>query len=299
MKLDSKLISVIIPCYNAEKYIAETINSVLNQTYQNIEIIVIDDESKDGSSEIVKQLARCDERITYRFQQNRGMCATRNAGLEIASGDYVLFLDNDDVIESTFLEDRIFFLESHPEYGLCGSAIQKINGSGDPLRSEYFQHAPTEEMLNEILLYDRSVVSIPSNLLIRHQVLKDFGVRFNERLSSTGDKFFLVQLATISRAANIKAAPINYRVHNDSMSSKLTKALFKDNELYVNLLLEHRLIPDDIKKECLGKNYYILAVMSAKLGNFADAAKYMIKLLGVSPSTIVRKINKFTYDQSK
>lgn len=289
MTIESKVISVIIPCYNAEKYISETIHSVLNQTYQNFEIIVIDDESKDNSGGIVKKLAQEDNRIVYHFQKNKGMCATRNVGLTRASGEYILFLDNDDVIEKSFLEDRYIFLESHPEVGLCGSEIVKIDSGGKILPSEYAQHAPTENMLSEILLYKKNVASIPSNLLIRNSLLKNNKINFNEMLSSTGDKYFLIQLANVTKSANIKAAPIKYRIHSDSMSSTLTKGLFDDNELFFKLIQKNNLIPEEIKKRCVAKNYYILGAMAYKLGNYSKAAKYLSKLSIISPSVIFNK----------
>lgn len=102
-----KKISVIIPMYNSEAYIKQCIRSVTSQTYQNLEILVIDDGSADGSREICEELSRTDERIRLYSQENGGVSKARNLGLETASGEYVFFLDSDDAIHPLLLEEMI------------------------------------------------------------------------------------------------------------------------------------------------------------------------------------------------
>ena len=98
------LISVIIPVYNVEKYLQECVDSVLAQTYQNFEIILVDDGSTDSSGAICDEYAKQDERISVLHQENKGLSITRNNGLQIASGEYIYFLDSDDWIENSTLE---------------------------------------------------------------------------------------------------------------------------------------------------------------------------------------------------
>ena len=100
----SKLISVIIPVYQAEKYVKRCLDSVLNQTYKNLEIILINDGSTDKSVEIIESYAKSDDRITLLHQENQGAGAARNLGLEIAKGDYIGFVDSDDWIERDMYE---------------------------------------------------------------------------------------------------------------------------------------------------------------------------------------------------
>lgn len=94
----SALVSVIIPIYNIEKYIANCLNSIVNQTYTDIEIVCVDDGSKDGSADIVKSFAQKDERIVYVYQKNSGLAAARNTGIKNSSGDYLIFVDGDDYL---------------------------------------------------------------------------------------------------------------------------------------------------------------------------------------------------------
>ncbi|HAS37211.1 MAG TPA: glycosyltransferase family 2 protein, partial [Ruminococcaceae bacterium] len=94
----SALVSIIIPVYNLEKYIKHCLESVVNQTYKELEIICIDDGSTDGSAEIIKSMAENDPRIKYIYQENAGVSAARNKGLDTATGEYVMFVDGDDYI---------------------------------------------------------------------------------------------------------------------------------------------------------------------------------------------------------
>ena len=97
--------SVIIPCYNVEKYIENTIKTVLNQTYKDFEIILIDDGSKDSTLAILNNLKETDNRIKIFTQPNKGVSYTRNRGIDIAKGEYIYFLDADDEIKNTLFEE--------------------------------------------------------------------------------------------------------------------------------------------------------------------------------------------------
>lgn len=100
----SALVSIIIPIYNLEKYIKHCLESVVNQTYKELEIICIDDGSTDGSAEIIKSMAENDPRIKYIYQENAGVSAARNKGLDTATGEYVMFVDGDDYIHYQAVE---------------------------------------------------------------------------------------------------------------------------------------------------------------------------------------------------
>ena len=99
-------ISVIIPVYNSEKYVANTIENILNQTFTDFELILVDDGSKDSSGQICDIYAKKDARIKVIHKENGGICDARNKGLEIAQGKYIMFSDNDDTMELTTLEDN-------------------------------------------------------------------------------------------------------------------------------------------------------------------------------------------------
>ena len=104
-----KSVSVIIPVYNVEKYISKTVESVINQDYSNVEIILVDDGSPDNSNKIIDEMARRDHRIVCIHKENGGVSSARNAGLKIAKGEYVTFIDGDDWVEPNYIS---YFIES-------------------------------------------------------------------------------------------------------------------------------------------------------------------------------------------
>lgn len=103
----SDLVSVIVPVYNVEKYLARCLDSIINQTYTNLEIILVDDGSKDSSGQICDEYAAKDQRIKVIHKQNGGLSSARNAGLDIASGSYIEFVDSDDWIDKDTVKENL------------------------------------------------------------------------------------------------------------------------------------------------------------------------------------------------
>ena len=108
-----ELISVIVPVYNVESYVAECIESIQNQTYMNLEIILVNDGSTDASGDICDQYAAYDERIKVIHKENAGVSAARNTGIEAANGDYIAFVDSDDYIAPNMYEDMLRILKEN------------------------------------------------------------------------------------------------------------------------------------------------------------------------------------------
>ena len=126
-----ELISVIVPVYNVESYVAKCIESIQNQSYQHLEIILVDDGSTDDSGDICDQYAAYDDRIKVIHQENGGLSAARNTGIEAANGDYIGFVDSDDYIGLTVYEDMLHLLKENNlddiaiQGEFCGPGIQK------------------------------------------------------------------------------------------------------------------------------------------------------------------------------
>lgn len=133
----SDLVSIITPCYNGAKYISETIESVINQTYSNWEMFVIDDGSKDNSSEIIENYVKKDDRIRLIRQENKGCAAARNNGIKNANGRYIALLDADDVWHDNFLDEQIKFMNEKNAICVCSSyerIDQNSNTIGHPTK---------------------------------------------------------------------------------------------------------------------------------------------------------------------
>lgn len=128
-------ISVIMPVYNSENYLRSAIDSVLNQTFRDFELILIDDGSKDGSGAICDEYGDKDSRVVVVHQENTGLCGARNRGLTMAQGEYLTFIDNDDLYMPTLLEDNYKLAVKHHagmvKFGrvradVCGDSLEKV-----------------------------------------------------------------------------------------------------------------------------------------------------------------------------
>ena len=137
-KMASPLVSVIIPCYNAEKYVEEAIRSVMTQTYSNLEIIVTDDCSSDNTLMILETLAAEDSRIkVIKNEENLKIVKSLNNMIEVAQGKYIARMDADDISLPERIEKQVSFLESNPEYGLCGTNAWHIDENGKKIGKSY------------------------------------------------------------------------------------------------------------------------------------------------------------------
>ena len=128
------LVSVVVPCYNHEKYVKETIESIINQTYKNIELIVIDDGSKDNSVEAIKEMIpACEKRFPrfeFRHRENKGLCKTLNEALKWCNGQYVSFIASDDIMRTYKIEEQVEYLEKYTEtIGVFG-AVEVLYKNG-------------------------------------------------------------------------------------------------------------------------------------------------------------------------
>ena len=140
----SQKISVIIPVYNVEKYLCACVNSVINQTYKNLEIILVDDGSTDSSGEICENLAKKDERIKVYHKSNGGLSSARNYGLDKKIGDYVFFLDSDDFIDKTCLE-KLFTLSKQTSAEIASCLTKRFNNEDEIDENASAFQAETEE----------------------------------------------------------------------------------------------------------------------------------------------------------
>lgn len=128
--MDNQVISVIIPVFDVAACLDDCLRSVVSQTYDNLEIILVDDASEDGSGALCDSWAERDSRIVVvRHRENRGLSAARNIGLDCASGEFVLFVDSDDVVAETFAETlHRAIVEMHVPCVMCGNSLRGVTG---------------------------------------------------------------------------------------------------------------------------------------------------------------------------
>lgn len=209
-------VNVIIPCFNREKYIAATVNSVLAQTWQNVELIVVDDGCKDGSRAILDSYGSKLKVLEHPGRINRGQSVAINLGLISSNAPYVAILDSDDLINPQKLELQLRYLEAHPNVGLVyanGIFINEIGKENHPIYRKDHQ-APVDA---DQLLLDCCIAS-PSATMIRRSVLDKIGL-FNETLRAAQDHDIFIRIAEVSDVAYLPEKLWSYRLHADSISN--------------------------------------------------------------------------------
>jgi glycosyltransferase involved in cell wall biosynthesis len=213
--MNQPLVSIIIPIYNAELYLTECIESVINQTYCNIEIILVNDGSKDKSFEICTNYTIKDLRITLINQENKGVGVARNNGLLIAKGSYLLFLDADDWIEENFFEKTFSEIENGTDlivfgYTKSNKEGKKINSIIPPQKFGLNIHS-SKNMLVEIL---QSGVGLAIwDKLIKRDIIVNNNIQFNKKISGEDFEFCLKLLENSKSISSINISLYNYRIN--------------------------------------------------------------------------------------
>jgi glycosyltransferase involved in cell wall biosynthesis len=232
-----KTVSIIIPVYKAEKYIAATLQSALDQTYKNIEILIIDDGSPDRSIEICQQFI--DSRIRIIRQENRGLPGARNTGIRHAKGEYLSLLDADDIWLPEKIEKHIKHLENSPGVGVSFSRSAFINEAGQPLG---IYQMPKLTGITPSLVLCRNPISNGSAAVIRREVFE--AIKFKDNLHGSEEDFYFDERL---RHANADATDVEcwlrmaiksdwqiegipealtlYRVNSGGLSANLLKQL--------------------------------------------------------------------------
>ncbi len=228
------LVSVIIPVYNAENFLRETLESMIGQTYQNIEILCVDDGSTDSSPAILEEYKKKDVRIRVFRKENGGGGAARNYGLDRAAGEYLYFFDSDDVANKNLLEKAVSrALETNADL----VAFNGYTFVENDLNKKTYKSGFNKNILKDVNSvfsyrdYPNSILSIvnvvPWNKIIRRDIVKKHNIRYDE-ISSSDDLTFSVLCAAVAeRIAVVDNALMNYRLgHSGTITSTYANKLF-------------------------------------------------------------------------
>lgn len=222
-------ISVIIPVYNVEPYLRECLDSVVNQTLRDIEIICVNDGSTDNSGAILAEYAALDGRITVITQENRGLSAARNVGMDAATGKYIYFIDSDDYIDLDALEVLYDRAEELKLDVLCYDFTNFCDGiEGEPwqlVRREYGGVQRGTALLKQMRDENAYAISVWA-MLFRHNYLKKIGMRFREGMIYEDITFTAFALLSAERASHIGRKLYHYRMRPNSI---ITTALSVKN----------------------------------------------------------------------
>jgi len=222
-------VSVIIPTYNRKAFLPEAIDSVLNQTYRDIEIIVVDDGSTDGTGDLLKE--RYGDTIRYYYKANGGCASARNAGIKISEGEYIAFLDSDDMFLPEKLEDQAAVLDSHRNVGLVYSDSYALAGKEMKLSHSI---RPDKNRLIALPLFMTTFLANGS-FLVRRECIEKAGY-YSERLRYNEDTDFLLRIALDCNVYFSNKPTFAYRLHEGRKSGnsiKLLEALYDSTKTFL------------------------------------------------------------------
>jgi glycosyltransferase involved in cell wall biosynthesis len=215
-----KKVTVIIPAYNAEKYLAEAIESILAQSFKNFELIIIDDGSRDCSAEVISRYAIKDSRIVaLKNPTNLGIAATRNRGLKTATGQYIAWQDADDISMPGRLQLQVDFLDLHPDVGILGGNIEIFLGNSVIEKRKY----PEGDSELRKCIYRYSPIAQPT-AMIRADLFKRVG-NYDLELPPAEDLDMTFRIGAIARLANLPVTLIKYRISDSSATSTMSRKM--------------------------------------------------------------------------
>ncbi|NME68164.1 glycosyltransferase family 2 protein [Flammeovirga aprica] len=281
--MKNSTVSIIIPVYNAEKFIIPTLKSILNQTYSNFECLIVDDGSKDTSITLIQEYIKEDIRFQIFKKENEGVSITRNKGFEKAKGDYIIFLDSDDLWSEDFLEKSVSFLEQNRNYLGVASDVENIDAEGKSL-NQYFKALTTRE---ELLTFSENTQTCPSSYLYRRSILVQYQIQFSDILFNTADRYFLHQVLQQGKIGYYKGGVMYYRILENSMSRKISPTLVEDYINYIQLIRQNILLTPIEKKKYFSHFYYTTAAYSFHTRQYKRGLFFLIRSLFTNTSTAI------------
>lgn len=283
-------VSVIVPVYNAEKYLQECLDSIRNQTLQEIEIICVDDGSTDSSMQILVKNREEDNRVQIISQQNSYAGAARNAGLAISRGDYLVFWDADDIFAETALEEMYTKCEED-QADVCVCGVRKL----DEQTKEYLG-APAffvKKYIPETIPFSiqdipqyifNFTTNVPWNKMYRRELIEKYQLQFEGR-PRANDLFFVLQALALAEKITVVDEPlVTYRINTgESLTNSLSKSPLCTMDAYMTAYheLERRGVVNEAVKQSFANK--LLNAVIFNLNNQTSEESYMIvqdKVLG-------------------
>lgn len=274
------LVSIVIPCYNHAQFVQETIQSVINQDYENIELIIIDDGSKDNSVEVIEKMKPACEtrfkRFEFRHRPNKGLCATLNEALEWCEGIFISFIASDDIMRHYKTREQVEYLEENCNVTGVFGAVELLYKNGS--RNEVV-HKSNSYVFNDIFLHKHNLPA-PTSMLRLNSIKNVNGFRENFIIE---DWIMWLDLAqnngTLDYLNRVFAA---YRRHDGNLSGELDK-MFEGRIQTVEVFKKHKLY-----RKAKAKIYLIQAI-EVQYVHKVKSISYMLKGIYLNPLLLLSK----------
>ncbi|KOR35686.1 glycosyl transferase [Planktothricoides sp. SR001] len=272
-------VSVIIPAYNGSRDIQQAIESVFTQTYQNWELIIVDDGSTDNTRQVVQQYGH---KLRYFYQENQGVAAARNRGILEAKGELIAFLDQDDWFLPDKLALQVASFPEHPSIGIVHSGWQIVNETGGAISDIALWHILPDLSLADWLLWKPVFLGA---MLFRRDWL-EFAGGFNCRYHQAPDVDLVLRLAVMGcKAAWVNQKTVCYRQH-ETNASRNTPLQVRECQTVLERLFARPNLPDEIRQLARQARYNNLVWSAWRLyftGHRAEMANYLAKSLSYTP----------------
>lgn len=256
MKMPNKekpLISVIVPIYKVEKYLNKCVKSIINQTYKNLEIILVDDGSPDNCGKICDKLAERDDRIRIIHKKNGGLSSARNAGIEIANGEYIGFVDSDDYIKEDMYEILLNLIKKYDaDVSICN--LYDVIDGNECIRNKEngIREYSRLDILKEVLL-DKNIQSYAWNKLYEKELFDEIKYPIGKKYEDIGTTFYLFEKC--NKIVVTSEPEYYYLKRADSLVNNVTESTILD---YTEIIIQRYLyIKQNIKELRKYNNYYL------------------------------------------
>jgi glycosyltransferase involved in cell wall biosynthesis len=283
------LVSVLMPVYNAERYLAEAIESILKQTFTDFEFIIVNDGSTDQSLQILQHYAQQDGRIRLISRENRGLVSSLNEGADLAMSPYIARMDADDISYSERLFKQVNFLKGHPEYVVIGSKVQLIDQDGDPLT--LFSLETTHQRIDFAHLQGKGGAIAHPATMFRKDSFNSVG-QYRSAFIHAEDLDLWLRMAEVGKLGNLPDLLLDYRQHSQSVGHKYrTEQIDSANKAIKEAYERRGIFNTDFRiAEILVTNQNQLFLKwgwwALNAGNIQTARKYAIKSFVKAPFSL-------------
>ncbi len=282
---DSPLVSVIIPTYNYARYLPRAINSCFEQTYENLEIIVVDDGSTDSTATVVSGFGN---RIVYVRQDNQGVSAARNTGLSHVKGEFVVFLDADDILLKDCIASTVAVLLQHPDIGIVFTDTLHLERDGTLVRRRKRHHRDVvsdkfyEELLLRRLPFQTSGVTVRSSIAT--------SITFPRHLSNGEDQVYFTKVFFMSKGCFLARPMVANYHHEDSLRHNINGLLGQD-VAFVDTILDDPFYQGKLeymRKELTARRHLALFRRLYLSGEAQAGRSHYVKAIAMMPVLLLK-----------
>lgn len=295
--MKNSLVSIVIPVYNGQNHIRKCIESLLKQTYENIEIVVVNDGSSDNTDLVLDDVQKEDQRIRVVNQENKGVSYARNVGITFANGEYLLFVDSDDSLKENAIETIMKSIDNDSDLVVFGfSVIGNDNRKNDTKVLSNLKNSKADKytLLQAVLSTKENIYGYAWRSLYSVKLLKSYELLFPEGIKISEDYLFFVKSIYYSNKVTIIDKELyNYNLGSSSMSTKYIPSLLHDMN-YVNNWIYENIIKTNISflpgYYCLVVNTYLRFVQNSFRDNDRGFGEISLDL--------INKKDKFEFNNS-